>query len=157
MTTRRYVVLAALAGSVSLLSGCGNSSGLYPVSGQVTYRGEPAKGAVVYFHRAGGTGSLKDTVPYGIVEEDGSFELNSDSLGYGALPGTYAVLVEWREEHGDGVTQVKSRGNTKLVKRSRLRAGQDRLKGRYLNISKPLLHAEVKPQSNRGVVFELAD
>lgn len=157
MITRWYVVLAALAGLATVLSGCGNSSGTFPVSGRVMYKGEPAKGAVVYFHCESGAGAMKQPIPFGIVGDDGSFELSSDNMGYGALPGTYAVLVEWRDEGGDGVTPVKSRGKTNLVKRSRLRAGPDRLKGRYFNISKPLLHAEVKPQANRGVDLELSD
>ena len=41
---------------------------------------------------------------------------------------------------------VKTRGKTKLVKRSRVRSGPDRLEGRYFDISKPLLHAEVLPR-----------
>ena len=49
--------LAALAAvSVSFASsGCGNPAGLFPVSGKVLYKGEPASGAVVYFHRVGGS------------------------------------------------------------------------------------------------------
>jgi hypothetical protein len=55
------------------------------------------------------------------------------------------------------VAPVKNRGRVKLVKRSRVRSGPDRLKGRYLDISKPLLHAEVKAESNRLPPFELTD
>ncbi len=156
MITRSFVVLVVLAGAVNA-PGCGNSAGLYAVSGKVLYKGEPAKGAVVYFHREGGGGPKDQPIPYGIVEDDGSFELVSDNLGSGALPGDYAVLVEWRDEKGDGVTTVKTSGKTKLAKRSRMRTGPDRLKGRYLDIQKPLLHALVKPQSNPLIAFELTD
>ena len=67
------------------------------------------------------------------------------------------MLVEWRDWQGDGVVPVKTRGKVKLVKRSRVRSGPDRLKGRYFDISKPLLHAEVKPGSNQLTPFELTD
>jgi hypothetical protein len=156
MITRSSVVAVVLAGGV-IAPGCGNSAGLYSVSGKVLYKGEPAKGAVVYFHREGGGGPKDQPIPVGIADDDGSFELTSDTLGYGAPPGAYSVLVEWRDETGDGVTPVKTSGKTKLVKRSRMRTGPDRLKGRYLDIQKPLLRAEVKPQSNPLAPFELTD
>ena len=43
------------------------------------------------------------------------------------------------------------------MKRSRIHAGPDRLKGRYFNVSKPLLQAEVKPGPNQLAPFELTD
>ncbi len=145
------VLLAAVA------SGCGNPEGLVPVSGKLLYHGEPARGAIVYFHRESGKGMTDGPVPFGIVEDDGSFNLNSDNLGAGALPGKYAVLVEWREEHGDGVTPVSRRGSLQLVKRSRVRAGADRLAGRYLDITKPRLHAEVLDHATRLDPFQIDD
>jgi hypothetical protein len=156
MFMRRLLALVALF-AAAFIFGCGNAAGLFPVSGQVNYKGEPARGAVVYFHREGGGGAKDQPIPSGVVQDDGSFELESDSLGHGALPGAYSVLVEWRDEKGDGVTPVKTGGKTKLVKRSRMRTGPDRLKGRYLDIQKPRLHAEVKPQSNPLPPFELID
>jgi hypothetical protein len=50
---------------------------------------------------------------------------------------------------------VKTVGKTKLVKRSRVRSGPDRLGGRYFDSGKPLIHAEVLPQSNVLAPFEL--
>ena len=137
--------------------GCGNSAGLFPVSGKVLYKGEAARGAVVYFQRHGGADPSHNLVPFGIVGDDGSFSLYSDGLGSGALPGTYTVLVEWRDGTGNGVVPVKGKGQAKLVKRSRMRSGPDRLKGRYLDVSKPLLRAEVKPGPNELTPFELSD
>jgi hypothetical protein len=136
--------------------GCGSPAGLVPVSGKVLYRGEPAAGAVVYFHRQAEPGSAAGTIPYGIVEDDGTYSLATEGLGSGARPGTYTVLVEWREK-GDGVAEVKTTGKAKLVKRSRVRSGPDRLKGRYFDISKPLLTADVKAGSNPLPPFELND
>lgn len=154
MIKRWFLVLAGLASSIGL-AGCGNPSGLYPVHGTVLHKGEPAAGAVVYFHHEGPGASPVPTIPFGIVEDDGHFNLACDSEGYGCPPGKYAVLVEWRDHTGDGVVAVNTRGKSKLVKRSRVRSGPDRLNGRYLDISKPLLHVEVLPRSNALPPFEL--
>ena len=137
--------------------GCGSPAGLVPVSGKVLYRGEPAAGAVVFFHRQAEPGAASGAIPSGIVEDDGTFSLSTDGLGPGARPGTYTVLVEWRDEKGDGVVPVKTTGKMKLVKRSRIRSGPDRLKGRYLDIAKPLLRAEVAAGSKSLPPFELTD
>ena len=47
-----WVLAAAI-----VAGGCGSPAGLVPVSGKVLYRGEPAAGAVVYFHRQAEPGS----------------------------------------------------------------------------------------------------
>jgi hypothetical protein len=156
MIKQCLVALAAVTVSV-LSSGCGTPAGLFPVSGKVLYKGEPASGAVVYFHRVGGSADPNQSIPYGVVDEGGRFDLACDGLGYGCPPGNYAVLVEWRDLAGDGVTPVKSKGKIKLVKRSRVRSGADRLKGRYFDINKPLLHAEVQAGSTPSPAFELTD
>src|SRR5262245_52440361 len=155
MTNRSLGVLAAAL--TAMAPGCGSPTGLVPVSGKVLYRGEPAAGAVVYFHRQAEPGSASGTIPYGVVEDDGTFSLSTDGLGRGARPGPYSVLIEWRDEKGDGVVPVKSTGKVKLVKRSRVRSGPDRLKGRYLDIGKPLLHTEVATGTGPLPPFELTD
>ncbi len=153
MKKLKWLIVATAIGA----GGCGSPEGLVPVSGKILYRGEPAAGAVVFFHRQAEPGTASGPIPSGTVEDDGSFSLSTDGLGRGARPGTYTVLVEWRDEKGDGVTPVKSTGKTKLVKRSRVRSGPDRLKGRYFDISKPLLRTEVAARSNTLPPFELAD
>jgi len=150
-------LIFGVAVSLAIASGCGNSAGLVPVSGKVLYKGEPASGAVVYFHREGGSGSPAQPIPSGTVEDDGTFSLSSDNQGSGAKPGNYVVLIEWPDRAGDGVVPVKTRGKTNLVQRSRVRSGPDRLGGRYFNIANPLLHAEVKPSWNRLEPFDLKD
>jgi hypothetical protein len=153
----RFVMAVAAAGICAATVGCGSPAGLVPVSGKVLYRGEPAAGAVVYFHQEGNAGGPQLPVPVGIVQDDGTFFLASDTLGNGARPGRYSVFVEWKDMSGDGTAPVKTRGTVKLVKRSRVRSGPDRLGGRYFDVGKPLLHAEVKPGSNQLAPFELTD
>ncbi len=154
---KRFVFVMAVSVVAVVAAGCGNTAGFFPVSGKVLYRGEPAKGAVVYFHRQASSGAPNEPVHYGFVEDDGSFALTSDDMGDGARPGSYTVLVEWRDGSGDRVVVTTSKGKVKQVKRSRIRSGSDRFKGRYLDITKPLLHAEVKAETNRLDPFVLTD
>src|SRR5262249_41468495 len=76
--------------------GCGNSSGNYPVSGKVLYRGEPAAGATVTFVRKDLTDRMQERAPQGVVREDGTFTLVGPA-GDGAQPGEYVVLIEWKQ------------------------------------------------------------
>jgi hypothetical protein len=153
----RWFVLLAGVWLWFAAPGCGNPAGYYPVEGKVLYKGKPAEGAVVYFHREAAGATPPPAVPSGIVDNDGRFSLACDGVGNGCPPGKYAVLVEWRDGTGGGVVPVKTTGRTKLVKRSRVRSGLDRLGGRYFDGSKPLIHAEVLPQSNSLAPFELGE
>src|SRR5437016_1412039 len=84
--------------SLSLIS-CGGVEGLYPVQGKVTYRGEPAAGALVTFQSEGPapTGSDGPLVPTALVGPDGSFSLSCGEAAPGAPPGRYKVLILWRQ------------------------------------------------------------
>jgi hypothetical protein len=143
-------------------AGCGNRPGYYPVYGKVLYKGTPAAGAVVYFHREGPSAVPSSPIPFGIVEEDGSFYLTSDGVGDGCPPGKYAVLVEWKSKSEAPIEQpkpsrVKGKSKAAPVNSRSTRNSVDRLKGRYFDISKPLIHADVLAQSNPLAPFELAD
>jgi hypothetical protein len=153
--SKRCLLMVAAVALPLVQAGCGNPPGLYPVAGKVLVKGEPAKGAVVYFHHEGTSAHSSPAIPFGIVEDDGGFSLRCDDQGNGCPPGKYAVLVEWRDGTGDVVVPVKTTGKTKPAKRSRIRSGPDRLGGRYFDLSKPLLHVEVLPQSNTLPPFEL--
>jgi hypothetical protein len=145
-------------------AGCGNPPGHYPVYGRVLYKGAPAAGAVVYFHQEGPSATAMETLPVGIADDDGNFHLTRDGIGDGCPPGKYAVLLEWKGKAEDAVAEPKlvpvkgkSKAKTKAfaVNKRMAREGIDRLKGRYFDSSKPLLHAEVLPQSNSLPPFEI--
>jgi hypothetical protein len=121
-------------------SSCGNSSGLYPVTGTVLCNGEPAVGATITFIKKDAIGDMSQTSQGGVVGEDGTFTLASPK-GEGAAPGEYIVLVEWKEGAGKG-------HNAAL-------GAPDRLKKRYLNAAKPLLTASVDAKANNLPPFEL--
>jgi hypothetical protein len=116
------------------LSGCGNSKGLYPLRGKLLYKGEPAAGAAVYFHRQDTADPFKEHILQGVVAEDGSVELAGPN-GEGAIPGDYIVLIEWKQGPG-------------------LKA-PDRFKGKYLNLKKSLFTAQIQPSNNDLPAFEI--
>jgi hypothetical protein len=122
-------------------SSCGNSSGLYPVTGKVLFNGEPAVGATVSFLRKDSADPFKDSTPLGIVGEDGTFKLVGPA-GEGASPGEYIVLVEWKEGAGS------------QPGRALALSAPDRLQKKYLDRNTPLLTATVEAKSNALPPFE---
>ncbi len=142
----------------AVLAGCGESNGLFPVYGKVNYKGEPAAGATVYFHRTG-PGTPGGEVARGEVQADGSFSLESGDSAWGALPGQYAVLVEWRQ----GPPRTHRADTARTVGKAAAREGKplliadDRLKGRYFDTAHPRITAEVKAGRNDIPPIELTD
>jgi hypothetical protein len=139
---RKSLVVSLLVAWSCAGFGCGNSAGVYPVTGKVLYRGEPAVGATVTFVHKGGAARPQEHIPQGVVGEDGTFALASP-LGAGAAPGEYAVLVEWKV--GAGKTKGRSPGLT----------APDRLQRRYLDPARPLLTATVEAKTNSLPPFDL--
>ncbi len=137
----RKVVLCLTATWAIAGASCGDQHNLYPVSGKVTYKGCPATGAAVFFRRQGSDPASEHLI-MGIVQEDGSFELVCGSLGKGAPPGEYDVMIEWKPATG------RKKGGP-------LRA-PDRLKGRYADPKQPRLHATVEACATNLPPFELA-
>ena len=126
----------ALAAGVLAIGGCGDGGPRrYSVTGKVLAQGEPAVGATVTFVRKGSPDPLAEATPQGTVGEDGTFSLAGPG-GDGAVPGEYAVLVEWKEGAG------KKKGRAPAL------SAPDRLKKKYLDPNKPLLTATVEPKSN---------
>ena len=85
-------------------------------------------------------------------------------MGYGAAPGKYKVLVQWPEDsdatgaRSSSKTTIASVAGKKVAvtKRNKLDPiAPDRLKGRYMDSSKPQFHAEVKPGSTELATFNL--
>jgi hypothetical protein len=138
----RKIVFCLTAGLALACGSCANKNNLYPVLGKVTYKGSPASGATVFFHRQGGD-AMNDHMIMGIVQEDGSFELVCGSLGKGAPPGEYDVLIEWKQVAG------QSKG--------RPQHGSDKLNGRYADPKRPLFHATVEGKATNLPPFELKE
>lgn len=142
VTCRLVCLLFALAGFAA--SGCsGGKPALVPTKGSVKVGGEAAKGAVVMFHPQG---TANGQTASGVVGDDGTFTLSS-GLDQGLAPGTYKVTVTW-EEKGKEPTEAERMQN--LVE-----SGPDRLKGKYSDVSKTTLTAEIKAGQSELPPFEL--
>jgi hypothetical protein len=94
---KRFTILALLP-LLAVLAGCGSSQDpnqlpVYPVKGQLAFRGKPAAGAFVVLHPKAAT-NIKVVPPRGQVREDGTFSLTTYSANDGAPAGEYKVTVE---------------------------------------------------------------
>jgi hypothetical protein len=78
---------------VTGLLGCGGGGQdkVYPVTGKITYKGEPMKG--------GGSIAFipiedrKGKSPGGVVNPDGTFAMGTYTLSDGSMPGTWRVVI----------------------------------------------------------------
>ena len=142
---------------VFVLAGCGSSNGLVPVNGRVLYKGQPAVGARLHFHRQDAAPTAQPApIPWAIVDDEGRFVLTAGDLGQGAPAGRYAVLVSWPEDREVGPSPVVGTTGRRRGPAAD-RSSNDRLKGRYLDLTTPRIVAEVKPGSRELDPFELDD
>jgi hypothetical protein len=83
-------IVVFLSGSALFFAGCSGSgvAGTVPVSGKVTYKGQPVGGATVSF--IGEAGGSRGAVA--VSEADGTYKLRTLETE-GALPGKYTVTV----------------------------------------------------------------
>jgi hypothetical protein len=89
------LALLALAGS-----SCSKLSRrvCHPVEGKVFFQGQPAAGALVFFHPTGAHDPKDEYFePAGVVEADGRFRLMTYETEEGAPAGEYTVTVTWRQ------------------------------------------------------------
>lgn len=116
MYRMRFITLGVL---FALLSGCSDEEmkPTFPIEGKVTYKGKPAKGAVVSFHPLGDNATAKPQIlPTADCEDDGSFRLSTYMQHDGAPEGDYAVTIFWAaptkavEEEDEG--DEEERGET---------------------------------------------
>jgi hypothetical protein len=78
--------LALLTG---LLGGCGDGRPVrVPVSGRITYAGQPLETGFIYFWPERGVQA------HGQIQSDGTFTLGTYERQDGAMPGSYTVTIE---------------------------------------------------------------
>lgn len=158
---RLFVTLTSMA---VLSLGCGDDGGLakrYPVSGKVTYKGEPIKKASINFIPNDPEGH-----PAGGKIENGEFVLTTLNSDDGAIPGKYKVTIDDRELDREAMratadAEAKKKGVEYNVIPQHLQAGalkkmKSSLPGKYQIASTSDLEVEVKPQSN-SFPLELKD
>lgn len=147
-STRFVWLVAVMAG---LLTGCGGSDKwvkdretVYPVSGTITFEGEPVEGAVVMFKSA-----TKPLTAQALTRADGTYELRTYEDGDGAVSGEHIVSVRKTEkvanprvEDDDSDSGATSRLN-------------DLLPMEYANHATSTLKATVKEEENTDVNFDI--
>jgi hypothetical protein len=87
----KRAAIAVVLVTACVAAGC-NSSGLYPVEGQVNWKdGSPAKelaGSLIFFNLA-----EKETTASGIIKPDASFTVGTNKPDDGALVGEHVVTI----------------------------------------------------------------
>lgn len=125
--------------------GCGPDDGrakVYPVSGKVTVKGQPAAGArVVFFPTAADAVEKKLPSPAGETDDSGKFRLMSYKPDDGAAEGEYKVAITWLEPPPANATGIFDQ--------------KDRLGGRYSNPEKSKLTAHVEKGGGEIPAFDL--
>lgn len=86
---------AALLPALVALVGCGESRvEVFPVSGKVTFQGQPPVGALIVLHPVSPAEGAS-VAPTGAVKKDGTFAITAYEKGDGAPPGEYVATIEW--------------------------------------------------------------
>lgn len=78
--------------------GCGGEdwqAQTHPAHGRITINGEPPQGAVVELHSAGEQADVRNSRPWAVVQEDGSYTLTTYATGDGAPAGDYVLTIKW--------------------------------------------------------------
>lgn len=122
--------------------GCGGSSNLAQVSGEVTVDGQPASGAVVLFHP---DDPLQPTAS-GIADESGKFTLLSGPNS-GIAPGKYTVTLTWPDPSHEPSKKELMMGTAEK--------GPDLLNNKYASKDRTILSAEITPSTDTLPPFEL--
>ena len=137
-------LLCLILTAITFSAGCssGNALGTVPVSGKVTYKGQPVEGATVTFQ---GEGDARPATA--ITAADGTYHLTTlDSPG--AIPGTYTVLVEKIETPAELNKLVSMEDAAKNAAKP-LPQPKKLLPAKYADAAKtPLKHEVKKGQSN---------
>jgi len=149
--TRRNWISPSLC--VLLLAGCLGGSeqsasrpGTVPVSGTVTYKGQPVPDAHVSLIPNGG-----ETGAFGKTDAQGKFALQSFAPGDGAVPGAYTVTVTARVVTG-GVNTSQDIAAPPPPVQEKWLAPQ-----KYADPQTSGLTASVKPDGDNTLKLELAD
>lgn len=67
----------------------------HPASGQITINGQVPEGAIIELHSIAEQPDVRNSRPWAVVEQDGSYTLSTYEQGDGAPPGEYAATVRW--------------------------------------------------------------
>ncbi|RUL87509.1 hypothetical protein [Tautonia sociabilis] len=155
---RRLIPLSSSFAAILLLAaGCGDGTGLpkrYPVSGTVTYKGEPVKTGTIQFTPE----DLNNGRAASGVITDGSYYLTTAVDGDGALPGNYKVAIIAQDVDLEKALAGVEGGSPKQDDIAKAYAeAKDLVPSKYSLPDTSGLTYTVKEGSNRNVDFDLTD
>jgi len=128
------------------LVGCSSGDVLHPVTGKVTFKGQPCPGATVMFY-PDGPPDLQAAPATAACGDDGSFTLFTGTKG-GVKPGKYVVSVVWPDP-------AKKPTDLQRMGGANPNDAPDVFEGRYAKRDKTPLRAEVKSGENKLEPFDL--
>ena len=156
MAVRRLVFVLALMAAVPLV-GCGDApllDGTSPVTGLVTYQGQPVEGATVVFTPEG-----EGRAASGRTDASGRFEMTTLSPGDGVFPGKYRCAISKTEVTG-GATREEVEQQTSASSTDQTPAEptvRELLPEKYKSPATSGLTAEVTESGPNDIVFDLVD
>jgi hypothetical protein len=137
-----------LAATIAV-AGCSGQSGLAPVSGKVTYKGQPVSGATVLF-----MGNENTRPATAVSGSDGSYSLMTlDAKG--AMPGNYAVVVTKTDAPPAG--EPPSMEDAAKAANRPPPPPKELLPAKYSDATKSPLKVEVKLGQSNTIDLTLAD
>lgn len=122
-----------------LCAGCNRGPQMAPVTGKVTYNGQPLTFGVVQFQSASGQPAR------GEIQSDGTFSLSTFRQGDGAVVGSHRVRVACYESQRPG---TKPTGGEQAL-------GKSLIPLNYTLFDQSGLTAEVQAGENEPLVIEL--
>ena len=145
MVQRVPWALAVLAGAM-LTAGCGGPDrpATVPVTGKVTYRGQPVLKAMVVFVPESGRPAT------GMTDESGRFRLSTFEAGDGARPGPHTVTIH--PYAGDDVQEMPTPGEP-----LRPRTASSPIPARYADAQTSELGVAVDVNGENDFQFHLTD
>ena len=144
----RRIFLSLAAGVALSLAGCGGDGkpATHPVTVTVTYKGQPAAGALVVFHPADpAREKALGGKPFGTVKADGTLSVTTYNEGDGAPEGDYGVTVQWNEPAKASKISLGEEGS----------ATRDKLGGRYGDPRTPKFRFTVKKGEPNSLELKL--
>lgn len=130
--------------------GCSGSSGLAPVTGKVTYLGQPVAGATILFM---GDGAVRPATA--VSASDGAYSLRTQDAS-GAAPGPYTVVVSKNEVPLDAAEPPSMEEAAKQAKRPPP-APKRLVPAKYEDVASSPLKFEVKTGRKNVFDIQLAD
>ncbi|MCC9605040.1 carboxypeptidase-like regulatory domain-containing protein [Blastopirellula sp. JC732] len=133
-----------------------NGPGTVPVTGKITYRGQPVPAAIVQFKPNDGDASHGAV---GRSDAEGAFQMTTREFA-GVVPGTYQItVVKYDAKTPEASTKENEEEEyTPPDEHARPTPGpKNVLPAKYANADKSGLTAEVTPSGPNEVVLELVD